>query len=533
MSIEIQSVKARHPYLYKLFAVIPWLITTSLLLIMVSGYGSFLLDDGKKYSILFIIALYVAILYFMRWLIRGFEYALFTILAIINLKNHETIDFWKILRSEQQQLSKKELLFHKKLPKHLANKDLVHWVILPMYNESADIIKETLSNLQKSQYDLSRIAVTIAWEERKKEHFLSVIDEVLPLYQSVFWYIDYNIHPKDLPGEMVGKGGNITHAAKQIYAKILSHFNCSPDKVMVTTLDADTNVSAQYFAMMSYTYLTQPDRKHKSYQPMIFFFNNFWDVPFFSKMVSMGNSFRVMFNAVKKYGTRNFSTHMQPLDALIELDFWSVQTIVEDGHQFRRSYFWFKGRYECIPVYTTVYQDANNNENIFKTALAQYSQMRRRSHGAEDIPYALCMRIDQKKELSFWRTLYEWGRLLEWILLWSTLHLVLLGGIGFSLVKDVEINTYISLGAFVGICMKFSYIIMTIVICMQLFFCPWHKLTKIGIIKELLWFMVLYIPLIGFILVIFSGAPAFHTQFALMINKPMKKFNVTDKVRKE
>jgi hypothetical protein len=67
---------------------------------------------------------------------------------------------------------------------------------------------------------------------------------------------------------------------------------------------------------------------------------------------------------------------------------------------------------------------------------------------------------------------------------------------------------------------------------MQLLFCPWHKLTKIQAIKELLRFMVLYIPLIGFILVIFSGAPAFHTQFNLMINKPMKKFNVTDKVRK-
>jgi hypothetical protein len=63
---------------------------------------------------------------------------------------------------------------------------------------------------------------------------------------------------------------------------------------------------------------------------------------------------------------------------------------------------------------------------MFKTAIAQYSQMRRWSHGAEDIPYALCMWIDQKKKLSFWRTLYEWGRLLEGILLWSTLHLVLL-----------------------------------------------------------------------------------------------------------
>jgi hypothetical protein len=531
MSIEIQAVKQRHPLLYRLFSIIPWFITTSLLVIMVAGYGSFLLDDGKKYSILFIIALYVAILYFMRWLIRGFEYALFTILAIINLKNQESIDFKRILFPSSS-LSRKEQIFAKKLPNNITTQELLHWVILPMYNESADIIRETLTNLQKSHYDLKRIAITIAWEERKAEHFQSVLDEIIPEFQNIFGSLDYNIHPKDVDGEMAGKGANITHAAKQLFPKLLKQYGITADKVLVTTLDADTNVSPQYFAMMSYSYLTHPDRKYKSYQPMIFFFNNFRDVPFFSKMVSMGNSFWVMFNAVKKYGTRNFSTHMQPLDALIELDFWSVQTIVEDGHQFWRSYFGFEGRYECVPVYTTVYQDANNNGNMRKTAIAQYSQMRRWSHGAEDIPYALCMWIDQKKKVSFWRTLYEWGRLLEGILLWSTLHLVLLWGIGFSLIKDVEINSYISLGAFVGICMKFSYIIMTIVICMQLLFCPWHKLTKIQAIKELLRFMVLYIPLIGFILVIFSGAPAFHTQFALMIEKPMKKFNVTEKVRK-
>lgn len=348
----------------------------------------------------------------------------------------------------------------------------------------------------------------------------------------MFGHLDYSLHPQDIPNEMVGKGANITYAASHHYQKILDFFHTSPDYVMVTTLDADTNVSPQYFALMSYSYLSQEDRKYKSYQPMILFFNNFRDVPFFSKMVSMGNSFWIMFNAVKKYGTRNFSTHMQPLDALIELDFWSVQTIVEDGHQFWRSYFGFEGRYECIPVFAPVYQDANNNTTMFSTAIAQYTQMRRWSHGAEDIPYAFCMWIDQRKKLDFWRTLYEWGRLLEGILLWSTLHLVLLGGIGFSLIKDVEINTYISLGAFVGMCMKFSYVILTIVICMQLSFCPRHKLSTKQIIIELMRFIVLYIPLIGFILVIFSGTPAFHTQFALMIGKPMKTFNVTDKIRK-
>jgi hypothetical protein len=171
---------------------------------MVAGYGSFLLDDGKKYSILFIIALYVAILYFMRWLIRGFEYALFTILAIINLKNQETVDFQRILFPSPS-LTRKEQIFIKKLPSELSADQLIHWIILPMYNESADIIRETLHNLQKSNYDLKKIAITIAGEERKVEHFKSVLDEIIPEFQDIFGYLDYNIHPKDVVGEMAGK----------------------------------------------------------------------------------------------------------------------------------------------------------------------------------------------------------------------------------------------------------------------------------------------------------------------------------------
>jgi hypothetical protein len=120
-----------------------------------------LFDDGKKYSLLFVIALYIAILYFMRWLIRGFEYALFTILAIIQLKNHQALDFQRVL-FETKGLSRKEQLFAKKLPNDLHARDLIHWVILPMYNETSDLILETLKNLQKSHYDLSKIAITIA-----------------------------------------------------------------------------------------------------------------------------------------------------------------------------------------------------------------------------------------------------------------------------------------------------------------------------------------------------------------------------------
>ncbi len=71
--------------------------------------------------------------------------------------------------------------------------------------------------------------------------------------------------------------------------------------VLVTTLDADNKVDPAYFATLTYTYISTPDRKYASYQPVIFFFNNFWQAPFFSKIVSLFNTFWILFNFTKKY----------------------------------------------------------------------------------------------------------------------------------------------------------------------------------------------------------------------------------------
>jgi len=101
---------------------------------------------------------------------------------------------------------------------------------------------------------------------------------------------------------------------------------------------------------------------------------------------------------MKKYGTKNFSTHMQPLSGLLKTDFWSTETIVEDGHQYRRSFFAMHGKYSCVPVYTKVYQDCNQNDTLWQTAQAQYKQMRRRSHGAEDIAYGTTAAYHERKQ---------------------------------------------------------------------------------------------------------------------------------------
>gem|GEM_PF-2684888 len=62
---------------------------------------------------------------------------------------------------------------------------------------------------------------------------------------------------------------------------------------------------------------------------------------------------------------------------------------------------------------------------MFDTAKSQFSQIRRWAHGAEDIAYVFCQYLNNRKNLNFYRTSYEFLRQVEGTILWSTLHTIL------------------------------------------------------------------------------------------------------------
>ena len=82
---------------------------------------------------------------------------------------------------------------------------------------------------------------------------------------------------------------------------------------------------------------------------------------------------------------RNFASHSQPLEALEGMNYWSKRTIVEDGHQYWRSLFYFDGDYEVIPIRVPIYQDAVIAETFLGTLKAQFIQLRRWDYGASDV----------------------------------------------------------------------------------------------------------------------------------------------------
>lgn len=267
-------------------------------------------------------------------------------------------------------------------------------VIVATYNESYDIIAPTIKSIINGTYDNKKIILTLAYEARGGEATKKNAIRLKKEFGDNFYAFNIVEHPNGLPNEVVGKGPNISFAG-HFLEKWLKNQGIESKNVIVTTLDADNRPFSSYFDYVTYEYIVHEERKYLAYQPACLFFNNIWDAPAPMRVIATGNSFWNIISSMRPHTLRNFASHSQPMDALEEMNFWSTRSIVEDGHQYWRSYFYFGGNYNVLPIYVPIYQDAVLSDTLLKTLKAQFLQLRRWAYGASDVPY-VAVRIFSK-----------------------------------------------------------------------------------------------------------------------------------------
>ncbi len=305
---------------------------------------------------------------------------------------------------------------------------LYNAVIVATYNESYEILEPTIQSVLATTYDNDKIILVVAYEERGGEAIQKTVQRLEKKFGDKFFVFHAIQHPKDLPNEVIGKGGNITHAGRFLRDWLPTQ-GIEYKDVIVTTLDSDNRPHATYFDYLTYEYIVREDRKHLAYQPVSLFMNNIWDAPAPMRVVATGNSFWNIISSMRPHTLRNFASHSQPMDALVEMDFWSTRTIVEDGHQYWRSYFYFGGNYDVIPIHVPIYQDAVLSDTYLKTLKAQFIQLRRWAYGASDVPYVAVHLFTRKRNISFTAGFGRFVRLLDGhVTLASVSVLVAVGG---------------------------------------------------------------------------------------------------------
>lgn len=301
--------------------------------------------------------------------------------------------------------------------------DLLNVVIIATYNESIKILEPTIQSILETRYNHKQIWLVIAYEERGGLEVAKNAQWLVEKYQSLFAQAVAVMHPKDIPGEVIGKGGNITFAGRKV-AEMAAEQKISPENIIVTTLDSDNRPGKNYFANLSYSYAINVNRTHRSYQPVAMFLNNIWDVPAPMRVIAAGNSFWNVMESMRPHRLRNFAAQAQGLQTLLDTDFWSVTSIVEDGHQYWRTYFAYDGDHKVIPLLSPVYQDAVLAETYLRTFKVQYLQLRRWAWGVSDFPYVVRNAVKNKR-VPWSDKLAQIGRLFEGHFSWATAPLII------------------------------------------------------------------------------------------------------------
>lgn len=383
------------------------------------------------------LAAFLVIIFLLIWFVRALAIAARSIQGWGKLQ-HYMEQPWPMLNADLEALAPN----HKSAPKwHFKNlqrvernippssrvkpSQIYHVLMVAFYNESREVLEPTIKSVLKSDYDPQKMILFVAYEERGGADTEALAKAMIKEYGDQFFYAEAVKHPDGLPNEVRGKGGNITFAGRRLQKYILTA-GIQPEHVLVTTLDADNRPHPQYLPALTYTYCSTEEPLYASYQPIPIFLNNIWDAPAPMRVVATGNSFWNIMLSLRPHMLRNFSSHAQPLSSLIETDFWSTRTIVEDGHQYWRSFFRFDGKHDVFPIFIPIYQDAVLAETYKKTIRAQFKQVQRWAWGCSDIAYVFNNGFLKKNKVPRALMLARFGRLFESHLSWSTTPLILL-----------------------------------------------------------------------------------------------------------
>lgn len=405
-------------------------------------------------------------------------------------------------------------------------------LIMPAYNESIEVIEPALKSVLETTYDKTRLIVVFAYEERGGAEIDKTAHILKERYGKNFHSFHIVKHPKDLPNEVVGKGGNITYAGKWLQ-QYLQHEGIAFSDVIVTTMDCDNKPHKHYFDYLTYEYITHEDRKHLSFQPICLFTNNIWDVPAPMRVVATGNSFWNIISSMRPYSLRNFASHAQPMSALVEMNFWSTRTIVEDGHQYWRSYFYFNGNYEVVPMFVPIYQDAVLSNGYVKTLRAQFIQLRRWSYGASDVAYVGNNVFNKDRKVRFLPSLARFIRLLDGHVTQACIALIVAFGGWAPLVLNGEAARSVAahqLPDTVSLIQQVAMVGILVLIFVSFKLLP-PRPERYKKRRNIL--MVMQWALMPVIAIVYSSMASYNAQTHLLFGRYLDKFDVTEKTTVE
>jgi len=273
--------------------------------------------------------------------------------------------------------------------------EIYHLVILPTYKESRETIRPTLQSLADSDYPKNKIIVILSTEEKAGKVALETAKEIEKEFKRTFFHFISTVHPKDVPGEVAGKGSNVAWAINKA-RELIDKLSIPYENIIVSNFDIDTRPYPQYFAILTWHYLTEKNPLKSSYQPIPIYNNNIWQASAFSRVIATSGTFWQMMQQERQEQLVTYSSHSLPFKVLDEVGY-PKNVVSDDSRIFWKSFLYYGGNCQVIPLHYPVSMDAVMAKALLRTFINQYKQQRRWAWGCENISYILYGFLKNKK----------------------------------------------------------------------------------------------------------------------------------------
>ena len=275
--------------------------------------------------------------------------------------------------------------------------EIYHIVILPMYKEPYNVIKESFETLANANYPTDKIIVVLATEEKASPEAQETAERIKQDFSNKFFKFLITIHPKNLPGEIAGKGSNESWAGKEVKKILIDPLKIPYENILVSIFDVDTQIMKDYFGILTYNFLTAKNPLHSSYQPIPFFNNNIYQAPALARVISFTCSSWQLMQQSRPEKLTTFSSQSIPFKALVEIGFWNTNFVSEDSNIFFQCFLHYNGDWRAVPLFYPVSMDSNVGSTLKETLSNLYKQQRRWAWGAENIAYLITGFTKNKK----------------------------------------------------------------------------------------------------------------------------------------
>jgi len=269
---------------------------------------------------------------------------------------------------------------------------VVHWVILPNYEEDVETLSESLESVAQSMIAREKICVLLAMEEREKDA-QSKAKLLKAKFADRFREVAITMHPPDLPNDPPGKASNVAWAFRWLNETVRDAGQ-DPFRVLLTIADADSNFHSRYFEGLTRQFIEmKPARRGLTlWQPPIFHVKNYHRQPM---LLIVGTMFTAMSEIAVLSDPNSirfpYSTYSLSLQLARYVGGWDAEWIAEDWHMGIKCFLLTMGASEVqpVPLPTVNYMPEDSTWN--GTIRARWSQAKRHALGFSDLSYYFTM----------------------------------------------------------------------------------------------------------------------------------------------